>query len=154
MNVRYIPRRAHYRGVHRSGYPYPRYEQDPRTEYDRYPPRQEDVYPYEEQEVESDYMEDLMEWTHKLTKKDVFNVPRHQIIEQAKSMGIKFDMYSEEEFYATYLMHVSDYKGISRNHYTYIAMAKAFLEDDDLNVTPSEKLCLYLDYIVLAPPKK
>lgn len=101
-------------------------------------------------EKEKEYMEDLMEWIHKLSKMDTFNIPKHQIIEQAKGMGIRFDEYTEEEFYATYLMHVSDYKGIGQNHHTYIAMAKKFLEDEDLKISPSEKLCRYLDYIVLA----
>lgn len=140
-----------------------RYQYDSRNDYRRDYMGYDSHYPrsmeYESRGVirqdyarqkEEEYLEDLMEWTQKLSKKDVFNVPKHQVIEQAKNMGIHFDKYSEEEFYATYLMHVSDYKGISQNHHTYIAMAKAFLEDDDLQISPSEKLCKYLDYIVLA----
>ena len=46
-------------------------------------------------------------------------------------MNIEFEEFSEEEFYAVYLMLVSDYPNIADNPHTYIVMAKQFLEDDD-----------------------
>lgn len=143
-----------YRMDYRRDYEYDRMGYDshyPRSmEYESRGTIRRDYSPDYAKEKEKEYMEDLMEWTHRLSEMDTFKVPKHQIIEQAKNMGINFDKYTEEEFYATYLMHVSDYKGIGQNHHMYIAMAKKFLEDSDLKISPSEKLCRYLDYIVLA----
>ena len=98
--------------------------------------------------IKKEYEEDLEHWTHKLKHKDRFNLPKHEVINKAKTMGAKFHEYSEEEFYAVYLMMVSDYS-IANEPHTYLAMAKQFLEDDDIPMSGSEKVCKYLYEIVL-----
>lgn len=74
---------------------------------------------------------------------------KEHVLQQAHNMGVRFEEYSEEEFYAIYLMHVSDYPTISNEYNMYIRMAKDWLEDDDIPVSPSEKVCRYLYTIVL-----
>lgn len=104
---------------------------------------------YAMEEMEKEYKEELKEWTEKLKKKDRFNMPKEQIIQQAKQMGVRFEEFSEEEFYAVYLMMISDYKEMFNDPHQYLAMAKSWLMDDDIAVSPSEKLYNYLCYIVL-----
>lgn len=95
------------------------------------------------------YHKKLKEWIEKLKKKDRFHVSKDNVIQQAKTMGIKFDNYSEEEFYATYLMRVSDDKEMANAPQSFIISARNFLEDDDSELKGSEKLCKYLYAIVL-----
>lgn len=142
-----------YRGYDRNGY-------DRNAEY--YPPlRSQDYargrgdmnyrndYRGDYESGEKRWKDDLKELTEKLKKKDRFNIPKDQIINHAKNMGVKFDEFSEDEFYAVYLMQVSDYKNVSNEFRMYISMAKDWLEDDDIAVSPSEKLCIYYDDIIL-----
>lgn len=98
---------------------------------------------------DKEYEKDLHEWTERLRSKDRFGEDKYNIIMKARNMGAKFDEYTEEEFYVIYLMMVSDYGQIAKEHHTFILMAKAFLEDDDIAVSPSEKVCKYLYEIVL-----
>ena len=63
-------------------------------------------------------------------------------------MGVIFRDYGELEFEATYYMLLSDFGSVSNDPHSYIAMAKSFLEDDDISVSPSEKLCIYFYEIV------
>lgn len=98
---------------------------------------------------EEEYKEDLKKWIEKMKSKDRFKVPYDKIIEQAKNMGVKFEKYSELEFYAVYLAMVTDYKTISGEYSMYLKMAKDFLEDDDAQLKESEKVCAYLYTIVL-----
>lgn len=65
-------------------------------------------------------------------------------------MNVEFKDYDEDEFYAIYLMHISDYPSVSNDFRMYLGMAKAWLEDKDLEIEPSEKVCKYLYEIVLA----
>lgn len=105
---------------------------------------------YSSHDMEQEYKKKLYEWTEKLNSKNRFNkVPMEHVIEQAKNMGIKFEEFDEDEFYAVYLMHVSDYPTISNEYNMYIRMAKDWLMDNDVSVSPSEKLCKYLYTIVL-----
>jgi hypothetical protein len=106
-------------------------------------------YSYDMHDMEKEYREHLHKWTEKLKKKDKLKVSKEQIINIAKQMDIKFEDYSEEELYATYLMMVSDYTKLPQEPRTYIVMAKQFLEDDDTELKGSEKLCAYLYTIVL-----
>lgn len=103
----------------------------------------------DEEDMDEDYKEDLEKWIKKLLKKDKFGMSKEQLISQAKQMGVKFEEYNELEFYATYLAMVSDYTDISSDPTMFIKMAKKFLEDDDIKVSPSEKLSIYLYKIVL-----
>lgn len=135
--------------------------QQPR-EYDRYNdnairgigrPREynyRDRRDYAEGDYDKEYHEDLKEWTEKLKRYDRFNMPKEQLFASARQMGVKFDEYDEEEFYAIYLMHVSDYPTLSNEPHVYLGMAKAWLEDKDLEIEPSEKVCKYLYEIVMA----
>lgn len=96
-----------------------------------------------------DYEKKLKEWIQKLKKKDRFGSSKDDIIRKAKSMDVKFDKFDEDEFYATYLMMVSDYKHVANDPHHYLAMAKEWLMDDDVELTGSDKLCAYLYTIVL-----
>ena len=99
-------------------------------------------------ESEKEYEKDLHEWAEKLKKKDRFGWSKEQVIQQARNMGVKFEEYDEMEFYVTYLMQMSDYPKVANEPHTYLAMAKAFLEDDDVEMKGSEKLCAYFYTIV------
>lgn len=100
-------------------------------------------------ESEKEYEKDLHEWVEKLKKYDRFGWSKEQVIQQAKDMGVKFSDYDEMEFYATYIMLMSDFKKIGNDPYIYLSMAKEFLEDDDAKLKGSEKICAYLYTIVL-----
>ena len=100
-------------------------------------------------ESEKEYEKDLHEWVEKLKKYDRFGWSKEQVIQQAKDMGVKFSDYDEMEFYATYIMLMSDFKKTGNDPYIYLSMAKEFLEDDDVKLKGSEKLCAYLYTIVL-----
>lgn len=108
-----------------------------------------DYRDYADEDMDEEYKEDLKEWIQKLKKKDRFGQSKDQVIQKAKEMKVNFDDFSEEEFYAIYLMQVSDYPSVSNDPRMYLGMAKAWLEDDDIAVDPSEKVCKYLYEIVL-----
>ncbi|AXF52118.1 MAG: hypothetical protein [Podoviridae sp. ctcf755] len=97
---------------------------------------------------EKEWKKDLEKWSKKLKRNDRFEIPKQEVINRAKEMNVRFDEFSEEEFYVTYLMMISDYKDIANDPNAYIKMAKKFLEDDDIEVSPSEKLCIYYYEIV------
>lgn len=115
-----------------------------------YPPLapQDYAYRYRDYDSEKNWHKDLEQWIEKLKKKDRFHIKKEDVISSAKQMNIKFDEFSEDEFYAVYLMMISDYKTISNDFRTYINMAREWLEDDDIEVNPSEKLCIYMYEIV------
>lgn len=108
-----------------------------------------DYRDYADEDYEEEYEEDLHEWIQKLKKKDRFGMSLEQVMQKAKEMKVEFKDYDENEFYAIYLMQVSDYPSISNDPRMYIGMAKQWLEDDDVSVDPSEKVCKYLYEIVL-----
>lgn len=107
-------------------------------------------YGYDYGEDDKEYKEELKKWIDKLKKKDRYGMTYDQVMQQAKSIGVKFEEYSELEFYAIYLAMVSDYKDISNDPSVFFKMAKDFLEDDDVAMKGSEKVCAYLYEIVLA----
>jgi hypothetical protein len=98
---------------------------------------------------DKEYQEDLEKWTQKLQKKDKFRLPKQEVLNKARTMKASFDGYSEEEFYTVYLMIVSDNLDEITEPHLAIAMAKKWLEDDDIAVSPSEKLCIYMYEIVM-----
>lgn len=112
--------------------------------------RGRDYRDYAENDYDEEYHEDLEKWTKKLKKYDRFGLSKEQVTQKAKEMKVNFDDYDEDEFYAIYLMHVSDYPTIANEPHTYLAMAKAWLEDKDINIDPSEKVCKYMYEIVMA----
>ena len=103
----------------------------------------------EEDDYDEEYEEDLKKWTQKLKKSDRFGLSKDQVIQKAKEMKVDFKQYDENEFYAIYLMHISDYPSVANEPHTYLAMTKAWLEDKDLQISPSEKVCKYLYEIVM-----
>lgn len=108
-----------------------------------------DYRDYGDEDMDKEYEEELHKWIEKLKKEDRFGWSKEQIMQQAKSMGVKFEEYDENEFYATYLMMISDYPKSANEPHSYLAMAKAFLEDKDAKLKGSDKLCAYLYTIVL-----
>lgn len=107
------------------------------------------VYRPDYKHIDNEYHEELKEWVEKLKRKDKFGMSYEQVIQQAEDMGVRFRNYDELEFYTTYLMLVSDYGDLINDPTIMLKMAKAFLEDDDIEVSPSEKLCIYFYQIVL-----
>ena len=105
---------------------------------------------YADDDYDKEYDEDLHEWIKELKKSDRYGLSKEEVVNKAKDMGVKFDEYDEEEYYAIYLMHVSDYPFIANEPHTYLAMAKAWLEDKDLEIDPSEKVCRYMYEIAMA----
>ena len=102
-----------------------------------------------ERDEEESYYQELDRWIGKLKRKNKFNINESQLIDMAKRYNISMKDYDEKEFYATFLMMVSDYGKASQDPQVYVEMAKAFLEDDDTELKGSEKLCKYLYAIVL-----
>ncbi len=94
------------------------------------------------------YEVDLEKWTEKLKKHDKFRLSKEDIMNRARSMGVRFDDYSLEEFLVVYYMLMSDFPNVANDSSTYLNMAKKWLEDDDIEVSPSEKLCIYYYDIV------
>ena len=112
--------------------------------------RGRDYRDYADEDYDKEYHEDLHKWIQELKKDDRYNLAKEQVIQKAEEMGVKFKDFDEDEFYAIYLMHVSDYPFIANEPHTYLAMAKAWLEDDDIEVDPSDKVCVYMYEIVMA----
>lgn len=148
------------RADERRDYERENYERDYNNDYrsyDRYDSgdRRYDRYDYDyrgrdyaEKEMDEEYEEDLKEWTKKLKKHDRFGLSESDIVNKAKSMGIRFEEYNEDEFIATYYMMQSDYKNVGNDAHIYMQMAKSFLEDKDAEKQGSEKLCIYMYEIV------
>lgn len=111
--------------------------------------RPEDFANYDYAKEEDSYKKDLEDWIHKLKKKDRFGLDMHQIIDLAKQMGVKFDEFSKEEFFAIYLAMVTDHPKVSNEPRFFVSLAKDFFDDDDTAKRNSEKVCAYLYYIVL-----
>ena len=109
-----------------------------------------DYRDYADDDYDKEYHEDLAKWTNKLKQYDRFGLSKEQVVQKARDMGVSFNEYEPDEFYAVYLMQVSDYPSIANEPHTYLAMAKSWLEDKDIELEPSEKLCKYMYEIVMA----
>lgn len=103
---------------------------------------------YEDEFSEQEYVQYLEDWIQRLKSRVKVDTSYDLIIKLAREMSVKFKEFTELEFYATYLMLASDFPYISGDPRIFVQMAKSFLEDDDIEVTPSEKLCIYLCKIV------
>lgn len=99
-------------------------------------------------DMEMRYHEDLKRWIEKLRRKSHLNIDESQVIEMAKAHGVRFDEFDETEFYAMFLANTTDYPFLGKDPSIYIKMTKAFFDDDDIEVSPSEKLCIYYYKIV------
>jgi hypothetical protein len=98
---------------------------------------------------EEEYKKELHKWTSKLKQNDRFNINKEEIIKKAKEMQIKFEEFSEEEFYAIYLLMLNMYKNSFNDPHLYIKMAKDFLMYPDFKLNPSETVWVLLNDIVL-----
>lgn len=98
--------------------------------------------------------EELHKWAKNLEseieEKDRGIFSKENILKKAREMGIKFNEISEEEFYVTTLMMLTDYcKTLgTANMELYLKLAKDWLWDDDAEVKYGEKLAVYHDNIV------
>lgn len=101
-------------------------------------------------ETENEWKEDLKEWCEELKKYDRFNMPKDQVIQNARQMGVAFDKYNEEEFLTTFYMVMSDYPKVANEPHTYLAMAKEWLEDEDSKLKGADKLCAYYYEVINA----
>ena len=98
-------------------------------------------------EMDEEYKSELEEWCRELKKQVRNPLPKSEVINKAEQMGVHFDKYDEKEFYTTVMMLMSDYPHIGQPE-TYIAMAKQWLEDNDAELTGSEKLSAYYYTII------
>lgn len=125
------------------------YEHERRYGY--YDPREDYRYDYESGSLNEEELED---WSHELLEhvdsKDREMLKKEKIIKKAEDMGIKFDMFTPDEFYVTTLMMYTDYCKVLGNASLdiYIRLAKAWLMDDDVQTKGGEKLAVYYDEIV------
>lgn len=109
-------------------------------------------YDYASEDMEKEWKEDLKKWCEELKKYDKFKLPKEQILQMAKQMGVQFNEFNEEEFLCTYYMILSDdeeEKTIA-NPQMAIKEAKKFLMDKDSKLKGSEKLCAYYYEIINA----
>ena len=124
----------------------------------RYYPRRRDYRDYGEHEGEVMISpKHIKMWEKELKNADGSHgthFEESQLMPIAQKLGIKFDMYSEEEFVLVANMLYSDFcealKSIvtpEREHIVYSKLAKAWLEDEDA-AQGSEKLALYYYCIV------
>lgn len=112
------------------------------------------MYPYDMGmdygKEEKEYREHLHKWTEKLKKKDRFRKEKPEIIQMARSMGAKFDNYDEDEFVAIYYMTVSDIRNeLIPSPQQAVLYAIDWIEDDDVEMKGSDKVCSYLYATVL-----
>lgn len=148
------------RSKHSTRYSKPRYEEDyyddSRMSY------MDDEQDYGEYDYADSYRlskRDIMDW-----KRDIINADGSKgehfkfdlIMKAAKDMGIRFHEYDEKELCLTVNMLYSDYCEVlkpfispDKELYVYVALGKAFLEDEDAP-EGSEKLARYYHYVVNA----
>lgn len=105
-------------------------------------------YNYDYAKEDEEYHRDIHDWIHKMKSKDRFNWSKQQVIESARQMGVQFDNFDEDEYYAIYLAMVTDYKSLGNEPRIYLTLAKEWLNDDDTMLRGSEKVCAYLYNIV------
>ena len=104
---------------------------------------------YHGEDDDEEYKTELKEKCKELERYDKFKLPKNEILEKAKQMGIKFDKFDEEELLFTYYMMMSDYDiDVLNSPHVYLAMASKFLDDKDAKLQGTEKLAAYLDVIV------
>lgn len=107
-------------------------------------------YDYASEDMEKEWKEHLKKWQDELKRYDRFNIPKEQIIQNARQMGATFEDYNEDEFYTTYLMIVSDNKKSISDPHIAILQTQEWLEDDDSKLKGSDKLCAYYYEVINA----
>lgn len=133
--------------------------------YDTYRDKDYDDYDYgydrDYSDGESDMRlskRDMAEWKSSMMNADGSRGEHfrgEQVIRAARDMGISFKDFDEKALCLTTNMLYSDYCEVLRGYlptdkelYVYVALAKAFLEDDDAAVDGDEKLAAYYYAIV------
>lgn len=124
-------------------------------------PRERDYgYPRDyrsKRDFEDEYMsdDDLMEWAkellHEVPEQDKPLFTKESIERKARDIGIDFGKdYTFEDFYTAVLMQYTDYSIVfgAGNLDLYAKMAKAWLEDKDIDMDGGEKLAIYYEEIV------
>lgn len=107
-------------------------------------------YDYASEDMEKEWKEHLKKWQEELKRYDRFNIPKEQIIQNARQMGATFEDYNEDEFYTTYLMIVSDNKKSISDPHIAILQTQEWLEDEDSKLKGSDKLCAYYYEVINA----
>lgn len=95
-------------------------------------------------EADNYYHNDLKRVREQLKRKDKFNLPDKEVIEKARQMGVNFNEFEEDEFLFAYNLMMSEFGTIANEPHKFIAMAKNWLEQDDIKVSPSEKVAITL----------
>lgn len=133
-----------------------RYEPDyDRTDFDDYDFGYDRDYSSGEERLTK---KDMTEWKSMLLNADGSRGEHfrgEQIVRAARDMGITFKDFDEKTLCLTANMLYSDYCEVLRGYiptdkelFIYVAMAKAFLEDEDAAVDGDEKLAAYYFAIV------
>jgi hypothetical protein len=95
---------------------------------------------------------DIKKWEKSLENADGTKGKKYeveQIQQVAKQIGVRFEEYSPEVFTMVVNMMYADYcKVLGSDMMIYVKLAKAFLEDDDFEGEPEEKVMLYYKCIV------
>jgi hypothetical protein len=95
---------------------------------------------------------DIKKWEKSLENADGTKGKKYdveQIEKVAQQNGVRFNEYSPELFTMVVNMMYSDYcKVLGSDMMIYVRLAKAFLEDDDFDGEPEEKVMLYYKCIV------
>lgn len=95
---------------------------------------------------------DIKKWEKELKNADGTKGKKwetEQIEKSAKQVSVTFDEYSPEVFAIVVNMLYADYcKVLGGDMMLYVRLAKAFLEDDDFEGEPEEKVMLYYKCIV------
>jgi hypothetical protein len=95
---------------------------------------------------------DIKKWEKSLENADGTRGKKYdveQVEKTAQQHGIRFDEYSPEVFTMVVNMMYADYcKVLGSDMMIYIKLAKAFLEDEDFDGEPEEKVMLYYKCIV------
>lgn len=91
----------------------------------------------------------IKELMAEVEEKDKPMVRMENVIKRAKDLGVEFKKFSEEEFYATFLMVFTDYsKSLGTTSIdSYIKLAKDWLCDEDSELKYGEKLAAYFFYV-------
>lgn len=95
---------------------------------------------------------DIKKWEKSLENADGTKGKKYeveQVQQVAKQIGVRFEEYSPEVFTMVVNMMYADYcKVLGSDMMIYVKLAKAFLEDDDFEGEPEEKVMLYYKCIV------
>ena len=99
--------------------------------------------------------QELKEWDARLLEqideKDKAALKKEQVLREASELGIRFDKFTEQEYYVVVLMMYTDFcKTLgTANFDVYLKLAKDWLCDEDSALKYGERLAAYHDHIVM-----